>query len=151
MAYTINPRPHTASPPTPPPLLLFQANFPEKDGIKNERNQKPKKAQERAKGQEGVKLSPHNIYSIIPWVDNKPTTTPLPRKLKKLILKFKPLNEDSIIAIIEFTSFEKLNPPEKDDLNLISTFLQDCKRFMRPVSSFSQVCGGLMWAIGWRG
>ncbi|KNZ44348.1 hypothetical protein VP01_9251g1, partial [Puccinia sorghi] len=37
-----------------------------------------------------------------------------------------------------------------DDLNFLSTFLHNSKRFISPVSSCSQVWGGLMWAIGWR-
>ncbi|KNZ61648.1 hypothetical protein VP01_1374g2 [Puccinia sorghi] len=48
-----------------------------------------------------VKFTPHNIYSTIPWVDNKPTCCPTP------------------------------------------------KEFISPVSSCSQVWGGLMWVIGW--
>ncbi|KNZ56723.1 hypothetical protein VP01_2335g3 [Puccinia sorghi] len=58
-----------------------------------------------------------------------------------------PLDEASIIAIIEFTPFNKLTASEKDDLNFLSTFLHNSKRFISPVSSCSRVWGGLMWAI----
>ncbi|KNZ60059.1 hypothetical protein VP01_161g7, partial [Puccinia sorghi] len=46
-----------------------------------------------------------------------------------------PLNEDSIISIIKFTPFDKLTPSEKDDLNFISTFLQNSKFFISPFSA----------------
>ncbi|KNZ61282.1 hypothetical protein VP01_1427g5 [Puccinia sorghi] len=59
-----------------------------------------------------------------------------------------PLNEDSIIAIIKFTPFNKFTPSEKDDLNFISTFLHHSKWFISKVSSCPQVLGGFMWAIG---
>ncbi|KNZ49874.1 hypothetical protein VP01_472g1, partial [Puccinia sorghi] len=44
-----------------------------------------------------------------------------------------PLNEDSIIAIIKLTPFEKLTPSEKDDLNFIPTFLYNSKQLISPV------------------
>ncbi|KNZ45308.1 hypothetical protein VP01_8274g1, partial [Puccinia sorghi] len=53
------------------------------------------------------------------------------------------------IAIIQFTPFKKLTASEKDDLNLLSTFLHNSIQFINPISSCSRVWGGLMWAIGW--
>ncbi|KNZ57194.1 hypothetical protein VP01_2216g2 [Puccinia sorghi] len=58
-----------------------------------------------------------------------------------------PLNEYSIIFIIKFTSFDKLTPSEKDELNFISTFLHNSKLFINKVSSCSLACGGLVQAI----
>ncbi|KNZ63625.1 hypothetical protein VP01_111g12 [Puccinia sorghi] len=59
------------------------------------------------------------------------------------------LHEDSSITLIEFTPFNKLTSSEKDNL-FASIFLHDSKQFISPVSSCSQVWGGLMWGIGWR-
>jgi hypothetical protein len=61
-----------------------------------------------------------------------------------------PLDENSVIAIIEFTPFEELTSSQIDDLNYVSNFLHKSKRFLNSVSSCSRVWGGLMWAIGWR-
>jgi len=111
-----------------------------------------------------VKFSPHNLFSSIPWLKDKPTHHPTPKEVESAFKQIQsywfihsglnvvchPLDKDSIIAIIEFTPFHKLMSMEKDDLNFVSTFLHDSKRFISPVASSSRVWGGLMWAIGWR-
>ncbi|KNZ54485.1 hypothetical protein VP01_2934g2 [Puccinia sorghi] len=86
-------------------------------------------------------LTPHNLYSTIPWVDNKPTCCPTPKEAEEAYNQIQsyrflhsgldfvqdPLNEESIIAIIQFTPLDKLTPSEKDVLNFSSTFLKDSK------------------------
>ncbi|KNZ51825.1 hypothetical protein VP01_3795g1, partial [Puccinia sorghi] len=70
-----------------------------------------------------------------PQVDMQHAPAKLPFKLhlfacflhSGLNVVWDPLNEDSIIAIIRFTPFDKLTPSEKDDLNFISTFLHNSK------------------------
>ena len=111
-----------------------------------------------------VKYAPHELYPAIPWVKDNPTRSPEPHEIAEAfdaIQSYRflhsglnvirdPLQENEIIAIIEFTPFEKLTPAEKDDLNFLSTFLHDSKQFISVVDSCSRVWGGLMWAIGWR-
>ena len=111
-----------------------------------------------------VKFAPHQLYPNIPWVNKKPTRGPTPKEVDEALQQTEsyrllhsglnvvrdPLDEDSIIAIIEFTPFDKLSASEKDDLNFLSTFLHNSKKFISPVDSSSRVWGGLMWAIGWR-
>ncbi|KNZ62800.1 hypothetical protein VP01_12225g1, partial [Puccinia sorghi] len=77
----------------------------------------------------------------IPWVDNKTTDHPKTKEFDKAytqiqsywFLHFRinfvcdPLKEDSIIAIIKSTHFDKLTPSEKEDLKFISTFLHNFK------------------------
>ena len=43
-----------------------------------------------------------------------------------------------------------LNQEEKDDINFLSTFLHNCKKFILPIQSKGRSCGGMMWGIGWR-
>ncbi|KNZ55586.1 hypothetical protein VP01_2641g1 [Puccinia sorghi] len=43
--------------------------------------------------------------------------------------------ESSIIAVIEFTEFKNLSDSEIENLQLLSTFLNRSKKFLRPVSS----------------
>ncbi|KAA1123835.1 hypothetical protein PGTUg99_025022 [Puccinia graminis f. sp. tritici] len=107
---------------------------------------------------------PHNLYPDIPWVDDKPTRRPTASEIKAasdklsnyrflqsgLNLIMDPLDENSVIAIIEFTPFEELTSSQIDNLNYVSNFLHKSKRFLNSVSSCSRVWGGLMWAIGWR-
>ncbi|KNZ46262.1 hypothetical protein VP01_741g3 [Puccinia sorghi] len=98
-----------------------------------------------------VKFYPHNLCSTTPWVDNKPTCHPTLKEVEEAYTQIQsywflhsglnafwdPLNEDSIIAIIKFTPFNKITPSEKDDLNFISTFLHNTKRtiFLEGTSS----------------
>ncbi|PLW20002.1 hypothetical protein PCANC_10208, partial [Puccinia coronata f. sp. avenae] len=117
-----------------------------------------------------VKYSPHNLYPGIPWENDRPVRGPTAAELQsayKEVSSFRLLEsglhvirdpvpdpvdkkKKSIIAIIEFTRFEDLTDAQKDDLNFISTFLHQSKRFINPVSSASRAWGGLMYAIGWR-
>jgi len=111
-----------------------------------------------------VKYSPHNLYPKIRWVNDHPTRSPSAQELQSAMEEVSsyhlltsginvirdPLDQKSIIAIIEFTPFSQLTPSEKDDLNFVSTFLHQTKPFISPVRSSSRVWGGLMWALGWR-
>ncbi|KAI9622275.1 hypothetical protein H4Q26_015313 [Puccinia striiformis f. sp. tritici PST-130] len=107
-----------------------------------------------------------DLYPFIPLNKKKnPTRRPTPEELKNtfdivnkelfLLREGKvairdPLDKSSLIAIIEFTPWNKLLKKDKIDLNFLSVFLRDSKQFISPVSSPSRSWGGYMWAIGWR-
>ncbi|PLW39317.1 hypothetical protein PCANC_15298 [Puccinia coronata f. sp. avenae] len=57
---------------------------------------------------------------------------------------------NQIIAMVEFIEFSNLSKQQWNDLNYLSVFLHQCKEFISPVTSQSQKCGGVMWALGWR-
>ncbi|KAA1108332.1 hypothetical protein PGT21_008436 [Puccinia graminis f. sp. tritici] len=61
-----------------------------------------------------------------------------------------PSDEDSVIAVMEFTPWDQLTEIDKENLNFISTFLHQSKEFINPVSSSTRSWGGKMWGIGWR-
>jgi len=111
-----------------------------------------------------VRYCRHNLYPKISWVKDNPTRAPTAKELQSAMEEVSsyrflssglniikdPLDQKSIIAIVEFTPFSQLTPSEKDDLNFVSTFLHQTKPFISPVRSSSRVWGGLMWALGWR-
>ena len=114
-----------------------------------------------------MKCSPgrRHLYPRIRWVNDKPTRRPTKKELQYAMAQVTstyrllhsglnvvrdPKDENSIIAIIEFTPFNQLSDADKDDLNFVSTFLHQSKSFISPVRSPSRIWGGLMWAIGWR-
>lgn len=59
-------------------------------------------------------------------------------------------NTKKIIADITFTNLTTLDSHKLEDINFLLSFLQQSKRFVRPVASEGRSCGGSMWAIGWR-
>ena len=61
-----------------------------------------------------------------------------------------PEDKESVIAIIEFTPWDKLTEKDKDDLNFLSTFLHQSKQFINPVAASNRSWVGKMWAIGWQ-
>ncbi|KAA1091411.1 hypothetical protein PGT21_033177 [Puccinia graminis f. sp. tritici] len=61
-----------------------------------------------------------------------------------------PNNEDSVIAVMEFTPWDQLTETDTENLNFISTFLHQSKEFVNPVGSSTRSWGGKMWGIGWR-
>ncbi|PLW06108.1 hypothetical protein PCANC_26095 [Puccinia coronata f. sp. avenae] len=58
-------------------------------------------------------------------------------------------NNNDIIAIIEFTPLEELSLKEREDINFVTTFLHQSKKYVNPVGP-ARAWGGKMWAIGWR-
>ncbi|KAA1092549.1 hypothetical protein PGT21_014644 [Puccinia graminis f. sp. tritici] len=108
-----------------------------------------------------------HLYPTVPWDEDTdhPLRGPTPQEVSNacklvdsnyfLMKKGRPVlrdpsDHDSIIAIIEFTPWDKLTDAEKEDLDFLSTFLHKSKEFINPVSSSSRSWGGKMWAIGWR-
>ena len=59
-------------------------------------------------------------------------------------------NKGEIIAIIQFTPLEDLTPQQAADLNIVTTFVHKCKKFVNSISSGARCWGGKMWAFGWR-
>ncbi|KAA1077707.1 hypothetical protein PGT21_016894 [Puccinia graminis f. sp. tritici] len=59
-------------------------------------------------------------------------------------------DKSKIIALIEFTPFDKLTPNDLADINYITRFLHSSKQFVNAVGSESRSWGGRMFAIGWR-
>ncbi|KAH9448081.1 hypothetical protein Pst134EB_022068 [Puccinia striiformis f. sp. tritici] len=108
-----------------------------------------------------VKLYPNIIFDKNDNPDRSPTPEEVALACKIVNDKFfllhkgrsvvrDPLDKNSIIAVIEFTRWDKLSDKDKKDLEFVSTFLHGSKRFINSVSSSNQSWGGKMWAIGWQ-
>ncbi|KNF01992.1 hypothetical protein PSTG_04816 [Puccinia striiformis f. sp. tritici PST-78] len=115
---------------------------------------------------ERVKFDPLNLYPSIPLNKNdQPIRAPTPEEIEEAYKTVKnsfflirsgrvvirdPLDKSSLIAIMEFTPWSELTNQDKRNLNFLSTFLHNSKKFINPVSSSKRTWGGRMWAIGWR-
>ncbi|KAI7934564.1 hypothetical protein MJO28_016881 [Puccinia striiformis f. sp. tritici] len=58
-------------------------------------------------------------------------------------------NDGKIIAVIEFIPIDQLSDAEKKEIEFVTTFLHQSKKFVNPVGR-SRGWGGKMWAVGWR-
>ncbi|KAA1086693.1 hypothetical protein PGT21_008653 [Puccinia graminis f. sp. tritici] len=107
------------------------------------------------------------LYPTVPFdkEKDKPLRHPTPDEVSKAcelvdrkfflmnfgrVVLVDPNDEDSVIAIMEFTPWDQLTKTDKENLNFISTFLHQSKEFVNPVGSSTRSWGGKMWGIGWR-
>ncbi|KAA1119049.1 hypothetical protein PGT21_013647 [Puccinia graminis f. sp. tritici] len=107
------------------------------------------------------------LYPTVPFdkEKDKPLRHPTPDEVSKAcelvdrkfflmnfgrVVLVDPNDEDSVIAIMEFTPWDQLTETDKENLNFISTFLHQSKEFVNPVGSSTRSWGGKMWGIGWR-
>ncbi|KAA1070175.1 hypothetical protein PGT21_002105 [Puccinia graminis f. sp. tritici] len=107
------------------------------------------------------------LYPTVPFdkEKDKPLRHPTPDEVSKAcklvdekfflmnfgrVVLVDPNDEDSVIAIMEFTPWDHLTETDKENLNFISTFLHQSKEFINPVGSSTRSWGGKMWGIGWR-
>ncbi|KAA1126545.1 hypothetical protein PGTUg99_026893 [Puccinia graminis f. sp. tritici] len=89
----------------------------------------------------------------------KPTDEEL-RKANKIVDKFHPFhhgkvivrdtsNHGEVVAVIQFTPINELSAIEREEINFVTTFLHQSKKFVNPTGP-SRTWGGRMWGIGWR-
>ncbi|KAA1065179.1 hypothetical protein PGT21_030707 [Puccinia graminis f. sp. tritici] len=107
------------------------------------------------------------LYPTVPFdkATDKPTRHPTPDEVQKACkfadrnfylmnagrpVLLDPRNPESVIAIMDFTPWDRLTETDKANLEFVSTFLHQTKEFVNPVSSSTRSWGGKMWGIGWR-
>ncbi|EFP77747.2 uncharacterized protein PGTG_03703 [Puccinia graminis f. sp. tritici CRL 75-36-700-3] len=66
----------------------------------------------------------------------------------KVILRDKS-NHGEVVAVIQFTPINELSAIEREEINFVTTFLHQSKKFVNPTGP-SHTWGGRMWGIGWR-
>ncbi|KAA1115858.1 hypothetical protein PGTUg99_004648 [Puccinia graminis f. sp. tritici] len=95
------------------------------------------------------------LYPTVPFdkKTDKPLRHPTPDEVSKAcelvnrkfflmnfgrVVLVDPNDEDSVIAVMEFTPWDQLTETDKENLNFISTFLHQSKEFVNPIyQSFS--------------
>ncbi|KAA1089984.1 hypothetical protein PGTUg99_032481 [Puccinia graminis f. sp. tritici] len=58
-------------------------------------------------------------------------------------------NHGEVVSVIQFTPINELSAIEREEINFVTTFLHQSKKFVNPTGP-SRTWGGRMWGIGWR-
>ncbi|EFP87528.2 uncharacterized protein PGTG_13899 [Puccinia graminis f. sp. tritici CRL 75-36-700-3] len=98
------------------------------------------------------------LYPTVPFdkATDKPTRHPTPAEVQKACkfadrnfylmnagrpVLLDPRNPESVIAIMDFTPWNRLTETDKANLEFVSTFLHQTKEFVNPVSSSTRSWG----------
>ncbi|KNF03600.1 hypothetical protein PSTG_03123 [Puccinia striiformis f. sp. tritici PST-78] len=105
---------------------------------------------------------PLHLYPAIYAEKKQPSRRPTADELhqaEKIVDRFHPFDHGKVVvldrtngavlAVIQFLPINKLSDEEKVDINFVTTFLHQSKKFVNVVAP-SRTWGGRMWAVGWR-
>ncbi|KAH9444080.1 hypothetical protein Pst134EB_026465 [Puccinia striiformis f. sp. tritici] len=105
---------------------------------------------------------PLHLYPAIYAEKKRPSQRPTADELhqaEKIVDRFHPFDHGKVVvldrtngavlAVIQFLPINKLSDEEKVDINFVTTFLHQSKKFVNVVAP-SRTWGGRMWAVGWQ-